>query len=179
MDIELILHAKEYIDKMANGVNPITGEPADDNDMINNVRISRCLFYVSSVLQEVIDNPVRPKGEKKIPFSVTYEQLKDFPFNDKMTISVIVDNINKIALTDNMCKLTTTKITGWFLENGILSEQIGADGKKHRLPTEQGKDLGISTEERQGMYGMYLLVTYNKSAQQFIIDNMEAILSTV
>lgn len=179
MEAELVLHAKEYIDKMANGINPITGEPADDNDMINNVRISRCLFYVSSVLQEVLDNPVRQKSEKKVPFTVTFEQLKDFPFAEQMTITEIVENINKIAVVGNMCKLTTTKITTWFLNNGILSDKTGADGKNRRLPTEQGSELGIYTEERRSMYGTYLQVLYSRSAQQFIIDNMEAILASV
>lgn len=52
---ELLIHAKNYIDKLANGINPLTGEPVADDDIVNNVRISRCLFYVSSVLKSVID----------------------------------------------------------------------------------------------------------------------------
>ena len=46
MNLELLKHAKEYIEKMANGINPLTGEIVPDNDLINNIRISRCLFYV-------------------------------------------------------------------------------------------------------------------------------------
>lgn len=45
-----------YIDKLANGINPINDEPAADSDIINNVRLSRCLFYVSDILRQVIDN---------------------------------------------------------------------------------------------------------------------------
>ena len=56
MDIELLKHAKYYIEKMANGVNPLTNEIVPDDDLINNVRISRCLFYVNDVLKEVINN---------------------------------------------------------------------------------------------------------------------------
>jgi len=39
---------------MANGINPITGELVSGNDTLNNIQISRCLFYVSGVLREVI-----------------------------------------------------------------------------------------------------------------------------
>lgn len=48
--------AKMYIDKLANGINPIDDTPAADSDIINNVRLSRCLFYASDVLRQVIDN---------------------------------------------------------------------------------------------------------------------------
>ena len=44
MNLELLKHAKEYIENMANGINPLTGESVKDDDLINNVRISRCLF---------------------------------------------------------------------------------------------------------------------------------------
>ena len=44
MDLELLKHAKSYIEKMANGINPLTGEKIPNNELINNVRISRCLF---------------------------------------------------------------------------------------------------------------------------------------
>ena len=32
------------------------GFPDNEDDVINNVRISRCLFYVSDVLRQVIEN---------------------------------------------------------------------------------------------------------------------------
>lgn len=41
MNLELLKHAKGYIEKMANGINPLTNENIPDNDLINNVRISR------------------------------------------------------------------------------------------------------------------------------------------
>lgn len=47
MDLNLLEHAKNYIDKMANGINPLTNENVSESDLINNVKISRCLFYVS------------------------------------------------------------------------------------------------------------------------------------
>ena len=42
-ELEILLHAKSYIDKMAQGINPLTDEAVPDGDMVNNVRISRCL----------------------------------------------------------------------------------------------------------------------------------------
>lgn len=56
MDYELLKHAKEYISKMANGINPLNGEKVKDDDLINNIRISRCLFYVNDVLNDILVN---------------------------------------------------------------------------------------------------------------------------
>jgi len=34
MDLELLKHAKEYISKMANSINPLNGEKVKDDDLI-------------------------------------------------------------------------------------------------------------------------------------------------
>ena len=43
-ELEIMQRAKAYIDQLANGINPIDGTSVADSDVINNVRISRCLF---------------------------------------------------------------------------------------------------------------------------------------
>lgn len=43
-ELEKIAYAKTYIEKLANGINPLTNQAVPDDDIINNVRISRCLF---------------------------------------------------------------------------------------------------------------------------------------
>ena len=37
----------------------------------------------------------------------------------------------------------------------------------------------ISTEERNGVIGNYTAVVYNRQAQQFIVDNIDAIITTI
>ena len=41
-ELEKIERAKMYMDKLANGINPIDDTMAPDDDLINNVRLSRC-----------------------------------------------------------------------------------------------------------------------------------------
>ena len=55
-ELEKIKRAKIYMDKLANGINPIDETMVPDEDVVNNVRISRCFFFVSDVLQQVIEN---------------------------------------------------------------------------------------------------------------------------
>ena len=43
-DLEIMQHAKEYLDKLARGIDPLTGREVPEDEIINNVRISRRLF---------------------------------------------------------------------------------------------------------------------------------------
>ena len=45
--------AIEWINKLADGINPIDGSIIPDSDIVNNVHISRCLFFVSNMLENV------------------------------------------------------------------------------------------------------------------------------
>ena len=46
IDLEKVKIAKEWMNALANGYNPLDGTALDDKDIVNNVHISRCLFYV-------------------------------------------------------------------------------------------------------------------------------------
>ena len=48
------------------------------------------------------------------------------------------------------------------------------DGTTTRKPTDNGIQLGITLEQRQGQNRVYTVVVYNKVAQQFILDNLDA-----
>ena len=46
------------------------------------------------------------------------------------------------------------------------------------MPTEKGIELGIRTEKRSYNGGVeYIVVIYGKQAQEYIVQNMEKILS--
>lgn len=62
------------------------------------------------------------------------------------------------------------------MEIGALESRNTADDKSSKSPTEQGREIGISTI-RTGMNGEYVAVVYSREAQQFIIDNIEAVIS--
>ncbi len=55
-ELETLERAKMYLEKLANGVNPIDGSRIPDEEVVNNVRLSRCFFYVADVLRHVFEN---------------------------------------------------------------------------------------------------------------------------
>ena len=175
---EKILKAKSYLDKLANGINPITTELASENDTINNIHISRCLFYVSDVLRNLIENNNNPQKKKnsKIPLSVTPQQLADYVFDDNpITVTEITKKLNSLIDTEEMKGIKTTSITNWLIKINMLEYFADENSKNHKIPTENGIQLGITTQERLGMYGSYKVVLYDSNVQQFILDNIDTI----
>lgn len=183
-ELEKLQRAKMYIDKMANGINPIDDKPFADDDAINHVRISRCLFYVSDVLNQVIaNNGVVGKTKKtkspKVPFALSLEAIKKFtPSEIPMSVKEISDRLNEMVDLEKCKKISSNTINNWLVEINLLEIQFSSEGKKTKRPTQQGNDLGIFVEDRMGMYGPYSIVLYNAHAQQFIVDNIDAIIES-
>ena len=179
-ELEKLQRAKMYLDKLANGINPITDEPVSDEDSINNVRVSRCLFFVSDILRQVIENDghVGKTGKaKKQSFVITHDALKAFPLSNKpIPVSEITRRINDLINPEICSQLKYKSITTFLVQSGFLTERPTEDGKAIRVPTEQGKMIGISTEERISQAGTHLVTVYNNEAQQFILDNIDAVI---
>lgn len=178
MDMQTMERARQYMEQLANGINPLDGSMIPDGDVVNNVRLSRCFFYVEGVLRQVIENGgilQAPKEKvKKRAFDLPMEKRNAFAYSSSpISISEITQRINDLVEKENVKKLTTTVLTGWLKNLGLLQTELGADGKNRTIPTAHGRSLGITTEERMGQYGMYLAVIYDLAAQKFILDNLD------
>lgn len=179
IDIKLLTHAKDYIEDLARGINPLTKAPVDDYDVINNVKISRCLFYVADVLGEVVNNggisAKKTSKQKKTPFDPQQLDMASYPYSAQpIGISVIAKRINELK-PDTMKQLKVTAITNWLVDINILSI-VHINGTNHKRPTENAESIGITSEQRDGQHGSYYAVLYNETAQHFIIDNLQAII---
>lgn len=179
-ELETLERAKMYMEKLANGINPIDDSIVSDEDIINNVRLSRCFFYVADILRRVIDNggvspAKKERREKKIPFSLSIEKRNDFEFSvQPIPISEITKRINALA-DENMARLPVRAIQEWLISVEILTEVLNDEGKNVKHPTPQGERMGISPENRIWEDRKYTVVVYNSDAQHFILDNLDAI----
>ena len=179
-ELETMKRAKLYLDKLANGIDPLTDRPVSDCDCINQVRISRCLFYVSDVLRKVIENGgevVKTGKVKKEPFTISHEDLMGFPLSGSpISVTEITKRINELVDTSAMTRLKHGSITAFLMQSGLLQEEQAEDGKTVKIPTAQGQLIGISVEKRHGQFGPYRVTLYNTDAQQLILDNMDSII---
>lgn len=178
-ELETMKRAKSYIDSLANGVNPLTGELIEDDSVVNNIRISRCLFYVSDVLGRVIENGGEVKAarqaDNRLPFSVTPEQTERIYVSEEpVGITVFTKRIAGV-LEENVKPLAAVTITNWLTENGYLAEEISG-GKRRRVSTAKGVQVGIETVDDVSMNGVpYKKNLYTERAQRFIIQNLQNI----
>ena len=182
-ELEKIEYAKSFIDKLANGINPLDDSPIPDTDIANNVRLSRCFFYVSDILRQVIENggiqPAKVTKQRKKVFVLTHEEREKIQISDiPLTVKEISHHLNELVDLKTIKKISAVTINDWLLNLQLLETVAQPNGKARKLPTDQGKELGIFTEERTGQYGPYVTVLFSASAQQFIYDNIEAIVDS-
>ena len=179
-ELEIMQRAKMYIEKMANGINPLTDEDIKEDDFINNVRISRCLFYVSGLLDKVIANggEISTKGKKKSDFVIDTALLVHFRYSDSpIALSEIINRLNELVDADNVKKLSFKNYASWLISCNIL-EECSNEEKITKRPTPLGAKIGISVEQRTSSSGnIYQVVVYNKAAQQFLIQNFDKYLN--
>lgn len=179
-ELEKIEYTKGFVDKLAEGINPIDGTPIAEGDLLNNVRISRCMYYVSDILRRVIENggteSKKPARRGRAPFALDSSARRELtPADEPLRISQVTSLINERVDPETMKSLRSGVITRWLLGIGALEQVQLPSGKTIRLPTPQGRGLGLITQEFQGENSVYSVVLYKPEAQQFIFDNIDAI----
>ncbi len=176
-ELETMQRAKMYMDKLAQGIDPITNQEVPEDSVLNHVRLARCFFYVSDVLGQVIANGGVIGAKPNLPFCISMEQLvKVKTVAEPIRITQLVAMINGVINHPQMKKLSATVITDWLLEKGFLEKITGPNGENRRIPTQRGLMIGLSTQLRQGKYSEYQAVFYNTDAQQFVLDNLLSML---
>ena len=183
-ELEKIQYTKSFVDKLANGVNPLDDTQIAESDIVNNARISKCFSYVSEVLQQIIDNggivSAPAKKERKPRRKAYYllpEQAERFQFSEEpITEYEIVNRIKSIGPREGVKRLPRKKLTYWLISLDLI-EPIYVGSIKKMVPTPCGEQIGITVEERHGERGVYFVLLFNLEAQHFILDNIESILN--
>ena len=178
-NLELLDRAKSYLEQLANGHDPISGDALPDDTVLNNVRISRCFFFVSDILRQVIENGGKVKQtpkQKLLPFAITEEEKARVEISaEPLQISKLCERINNQINTDERAKLKVTAFGEWLAEKGFLNVEI-RNNKKYKKVTPSGEAVGIICEWRAYGEREYYQVSYSAAAQQFLLDNLDEII---
>lgn len=176
-ELEILQRAKMYMDQLAQGIDPISMQEMPHDSVLNNVRLARCFFYVSGVLDQVIRNGGQVSNSRKGEFTITPEQLSRVQLSPTpVRITEFADVLLQAVGDPSMKRLNAVKVTNWLVEKGFLTKETTPDGKSRRVPTAAGISLGMSSQIRQSPDGEYLAIYYDVNAQQFLLDNLYAIL---
>lgn len=179
-ELEKMVRARDYVRALADGFDPLTGEELPEDCAYNNVRLSRCMFYVAEVLGEVIANggEVGSRAKKQkvqyVPMQEDVTTLK--PNADSMAITRFIEFL-QMQLGDERGKMSREPIVTWLVKNNLLREHQTEKGTR-RYASESGTAIGIQNVDRVGKQGNYTAVYYNTAAQQIIIDALMDIYSS-
>ncbi len=176
-DISKLKQAKLFLEKLANGRDPISGERVSENDIVRDSRIISCLDIAVEALErkieELCDNQDSDKNCERKGFFITASQASQLVLCDNgCQVSDIAKEINRVT-ADNGSKIMQAKwINDWLESIGMLFR----NGNGNRFATIDGNNLGITTEVRQSSNGKESYTNlFSTQAQKFIYDNIETI----
>ena len=168
MNIEI---AKEYINKLARGINPLDDSILEEDCIINDINISRALFCVCEELNKKKSFPYEERKDK--PFYLSSKDKHNYVLSGPKTISRIAEAIDAIKPDCGMKKITYQVIANWLIAVGLLQIIKLKNDKTHKIPTEDGKKIGIMAEKRTSEkgneYEVYVLDNY---AQRIILRHI-------
>ena len=146
------------------------------NDVVNNVHISRCLFYIADILGKYSEKKTRSNSLRNIPFAISALQRDRYNYVHAISISAFAREIEKL-IPENMQSIRYKSMTNWLLQNGLLLESTSsANGRTSKIASVKGNEIGIYTEERESDgKGRYLINLYNRNAQRFLLEHLEEI----
>ena len=182
IDLQKLDTALLYIQRITEGKNPVNNMPAEEDSIINNPNVIRCMYFVKDILNEVRRNEgviggksgVKKDNRKDYPLEV----LDNFIYKEDKPISKFVEQLNEMIDINEYKQLSFNPITKWLKESGYLevNQKSGSD-MKETIPTEKGLEIGIKGEKRNNPNGVeYTYITYNQQAQEFIVKHMGEIL---
>lgn len=71
----------------------------------------------------------------------------------------------------NVKKVSVTKVTAALKEEGLLLDEPNPEtGKTRKVPSIKGREIGIYIVEREYNGRMYESVTYNRNAQEYVVN---------
>ena len=184
VDTKKLEIAIQYLRRISEGHNPVNNIPVDDDSVIKNPNVVRCMLFIKEVLEEVKRNdgyigrrPRTNRDSSKQEYPL--EALKEFRYSEDKSVTRLVDQINNLADMTVYRRITYIPITAWLKQNGYLGEeQTEENGKKRTVVTDKGREAGIKSELRRNAKDQeYVYITYGRTAQEFIVSNMDKILS--
>ena len=116
-ELETMQRAKMYLDKLSQGIDPITGKEVPEGDLLNNVRICRCLHYVSGVLEQVIANGGVVGKREGNPFVIDRSRMGGIRLTQNpVSLTEFTGNIVACMGAPHMKTPNPKAITGWLIE---------------------------------------------------------------
>ena len=189
---QIIRHTKNYMDMLAQGVDPIRNEKIEADSVVLQPRMQKCFAFVAELLDELVENhgfvPLTSDDsvryeiiEIKSAFSLSEEQVHRISVSAKpITPNAFLNNINRVVDHAQMEKLSIKSINAWLLAQGFITEtkEPAMVNRTIRRPTDKS-EIGIQEEEitdaETGEIKRRMVLTLQ--AQAYLLDHLNEIAS--
>ena len=174
-----------YVQRIAEGNNPINNMPADDDAILNNPNVIRCMYFVKDVLEQVQANngliaEKAKRGAHKSERALEVfpiELLSEFRYQEDKSVNNFLKQLYEPLGDKKIKKITGKHINDWLSTSGYIVENFNEELLKYvKVPTDKGKSIGMRAEKIQYLNNAYITIFYDKTAQEFIIQNFEKLL---
>lgn len=177
-DIEKLIQAREVLTKIADGINPLNGQPINEKDFVHDPRMIRNFFYISEVMNDAIRYYARSHMKKLTDFIISEdEKLRVALPESKIGVTEFAKRINFVIDPYKSKKMTGTDLNKQLKKMGILSEEKGEDGKPRTIINEKSGEYGIEMEKRSFNGREYDMIVFNDQGKKFLLDNLEKIMA--
>lgn len=177
-EFEKIDKAKLVLQKIAKGVNPLTGEVIEKDSFLNDAKIIRCFYFVTEILDNVMKGAYNSRSNKLSEFIISPEQKSrvELPAG-KIGVNEFSKCINSCLVLSTSKKLTGVELNKRLKKLGVLSEESTSGGKTRTVTNENSAGYGFETDKRNYNGVEYDAVVINDIGKKYLLDNIESIMA--
>ena len=175
-EFEKIEKAKIVLNKIAKGIDPLTGEIINNDSFFNDPRIIRCFYFVCEILDNVLSG--KYKNQKLSTFYISAEEKSNVKFpSGNIGVNLFSKCVNDCIDINRSKKLTGVELNKRLKKMGILSEVKTEEGKT-RTTTNQNSDKYGFISELSNYNGVVSeRVFINNIGKIYLLENLEKIMS--
>ena len=180
--------ALDYVVKLAMGIDPLSGEDAKEDSVLNSPEIIRTMFTIKAVLEEKLFAPAQTEAKALRPKKKKDTRKEGFPpeipakfkFQRNTTVTHFIRDMYACADGNDYKPIKASKIINWLVLEGLLEADYDKElDVNYKKVTEKGKAMGFSNRRVESGLGgrSYISVIFNETAQLFALNNMDRILN--
>lgn len=179
IDMKKLETAILYVKRISDGHNPVNNMPVDEDSVLNNPNVIRCMYFIKDVLEEVKEKGIaNKKTSKKYKEPFPVGSLSDFKYEEDKPITNLTAQIN--SNVDSNCRRITYKnISNWLMDNDYLEmKSFPGMEKSYKVASIKGESVGIRSVRKKRANGEeYMATYYGKEAQELIVSRIEDIIN--
>ena len=178
-EFEKCENAKTVLERIAKGIDPLTGELISEDSFLQDPRIIRCFYFVTEIMDNVVNGTYSRGGNRPSDFIITPEQKSNVILTDgKLGVNEFSKCINACIDASVSKKITGVELNRKLKKLGILSQEGTEDGKTRTITNEKSREFGFEMEKRNFNGVEYEKVLINDTGKKYLLDNLEAIMGT-